>query len=135
MTKKPPVTKSCSAGPGRQKMPTEILFSINSLPKDRDLLKLLQRKINLALGEAAIDLNQEILENLRVAKRIRNELCGFDIQEDEEPLFDASTYDQPPRGREKTIKLEETKDSAKVSSIATFSSIIMNIVKLQEVIH
>ena len=109
---------------------TEILFSINTLPKDPEVLKAIRRKINKILGEKNLDLNEELLENLAVAKKLRNRLCGvFDYEPDY-----AQSGARYTNNEDEEILTEEIKDSAKISAISTFSSIISNIVKMQEVV-
>ena len=107
---------------------TEMLFSLNSLPTDRSILHELRRRVNAKLGEASLDLSNELLENLEVARNLRDRLCnskGYGVSEED---FDLG-------GDEPDYDPAEIKESSKISSVVACSSIIHNIVKMQEIVH
>lgn len=91
----------------------DVLFSLNTLPDDPDLLKDIRSRINIMLGEDSVDMRKEILENLEIAKRVRDDLCSPTIDDYE----------------------DERKDNAKIAAIKAFTGIIGSIISLQDVIY
>jgi len=106
---------------------TEVLFSINSLPDDKETLKEIRNRINAKLGEATVNIYEEIVENIEIARHLRNKLCGIRTDGSEE----ASYY-----GEEETdYSGEEIKDSDKIKVIATFTTLMTTMVKLRETVY
>lgn len=107
----------------------EQLFSINTLPKDKEFLKKLRKKINNMLGNTAVDVNSELLENMAVAKALRNELCMLphdSFDEDDQSI---------PKKEYRLRDIDDIKDSARVSSVRAFTDILKDLISLQETIN
>lgn len=105
-------------------MTTERLFSIENLPEDDEFLRDLLAAVNAKLGNRSVNLHDELVENMEVARQLRNELCGVrnstgGIRVDN---FDGDDG------------FNEVKDSSKVASVRAFTDIIEKLVKLQEVV-
>lgn len=98
-------------------MNTEMLFSINSLPEDQDTLQELRTAINAKLGDTSVDIHEELVKNLEVARQVRDELCGI------------GSYGGAGLGADYS---DEKKDATKIASIRAFTDVIANLIKLQE---
>ena len=109
-------------------MTTEIVFSLEHLPDDLSLLQEIKRQVDRKLGvSVTLNLNEEIAENLVIAKDLRNRLCGLS-----QPLeTDYYTNDSG----EREYDPPDIKESDKISSISTFTTMIANMVKLREVLY
>jgi len=107
------------------------LFSINSLPSDTAFLLDLRAAINAKIGDNSVNIHKELVENLEVARRVRDRLCG--IVRDEQGAVEETDFGYGYGPEEGKSYDDEPKDASKVSAIRAFNDIINNLVKLQDV--
>lgn len=112
-------------------MPTERLFSIENLPDDEDFLRDLLAAVNARLGNRSVNLHDELVENLEVARNLRNQLCGV-RQHAQTGQISIDNFDGP--GPNDRSGFEDVKDSSKVASVRAFTDIIEKLVKMQEIV-
>lgn len=115
------------------------LFSINSLPDDEVFLRDLLAAVNAKLGNRSVNLHDELVENMEVARRLRDQLTGITIRErarqpSYRPSSSAAGWDDEYDDRSSNGSFEEVKDSSKVASVRAFTDIIEKLVKMQEVV-
>ena len=101
----------------------EQLFSLETLPSDREFLSILREKVNSILGDGSVDLRSEILENLTHARSLRDELLMSDTER-EHRAAENDDYEPP----------EAISPAAKISAITAFTAVVQSIVKLQDII-
>ncbi len=109
-------------------MTTERLFSLENLPDDDEFLRNLLAAVNAKLGNRSVNLHDELVENMEVARQLRDELCGVRRRPGAGGMHIDHFEDGEGDG------FSEVKDSSKVASVRAFTDIIEKLVKLQEVV-
>lgn len=111
----------------------DVLFSINSLPDDEAYLKDLQTAVNARLGNKAVNLHDELVENMEVARALRNKLCGYTPATAQNSGGSFGSLSDSGFGDDGD-DYSDTKDSSKVASVRAFTDIIEKLVRMQEIV-
>jgi hypothetical protein len=118
----------------------DTLFSINSLPNDEEFLRDLLAAVNAKLGNRSVNLHDELVENMEVARRLRDQLTGISLRERSSLSTTSSRsgsgsgWDDDYDDRQSDSGFEDVKDSSKVASVRAFTDIIEKLVKMQDVV-
>lgn len=116
----------------------DTLFSINSLPNDEEFLRNLLTAVNAKLGNRSVNLHDELVENMEVARRLRDQLTGISLRERSSLSATSSRsgsgWDDDYDDRQSDSGFEDVKDSSKVASVRAFTDIIEKLVKMQDVV-